>query len=187
MSTTAPRIPPLAIDQLTEEQIAVLGDRNDPRTELNLFKTLVQHPRLLQVYTPFAMQLGRQSILPPRDREILVLRTLAACNESYETAHHLHIGQQLGLTVEEIEAAKSGGADLPPEDQLLIKAVDELLDSHCISDETWAVLADRYTTEQLIEFVFVVGSYTMGSMVNNTLGIQPEVAVEDTWKPTDKD
>lgn len=187
MTTYKTRIPPLNLDALTDEQASVLGDRNDPRCELNLFKTLVQHPSLLKIYTPFAMQLGRQSILPPREREIAVLHTLGRCKEVYETAHHLHIGQKIGLSVAEIESAKQDGAILSAQEQTLIKAVDELMEKYCLSDHTWAALAERYSTEQLIEFVFVVGSYTMGAMVNNTLGIQPETAVEETWKPTDKD
>ena len=68
----------------------------------------------------------------------------------------------------------------------LAKAAEELVREHCISDATWAVLAERYTTKQLIELVFMVANYTLLAMVNNSLGIQTETEVEKAWKPTDE-
>lgn len=186
MSNTSPRVPPIELDQLTDEQACVLGNRNDPRCELNLFKTLVQHPRLLKSYSSLAMQLGADPTIPKRDKEFLILRTLFLCGETYESAHHLYIARQAGLSDQEIESAKHGGTGLAPFEQALVQAAEELVREHCVSDETWAVLAERYTTQQLIETVFMVGCYTMGAMVNNSLGIQPEAAVEKTWKPDQK-
>jgi alkylhydroperoxidase family enzyme len=186
MSKKSTRIVPIKLDDLTDEQIAVFGSRNDPRCELNLFKVLVQHPTLFKNFGPFAMQLGRQTILPLRDKEILVLRTLTLCKENYELVHHLYIARQAGLSDAEIEAAKRGGKGLSAFDLVLVKAAEELVKDHCISDETWAALAARYTTEQLIETVFMVGNYTLMSMVNSSLGILPEKDVENSWKPTQK-
>ncbi|MFC7049864.1 carboxymuconolactone decarboxylase family protein [Emcibacter nanhaiensis] len=186
MALKSPRIAPLNLDDLTDEQITVLGDRNDPRCELNFFKVMIQHPDLLKNYTPFAMQLGRTPTLPFRDKEILILRTLTLCQEEYELAHHHLIARQAaGLTDDEFEAARSGKG-LDAADQVLARTAEELVGNQCISDETWAALAERYSQGQLIELVFMVANYTLLSMVNNSLGIQPEHNVEETWKPTDK-
>ena len=185
MALKSPRIAPLDLDNLTEEQAAVLGDRNDPRCELNFFKVMVQHPDLLKTYTPFAMQLGRTPTLPLRDKEILILRTLTLCQEEYELAHHRVMAQKAGLTDDEFEAAKAGKG-LSESEQVLVRAAEELVQDQCISDETWAVLADGYSKGQLIELVFMVANYTLLSMVNNSLGILPEDNVEAFWKPIDK-
>lgn len=183
MSSKPPRIVPLDPEQLSEEQIAILGDRNDPRGELNFFKVLVQHPQLFGSYTPFAMQLGTRTILPVRDKEVIILRTSALCHETYELAHHLYIAREAGMTDAEIAAAQAGGEGLSPFEQLLIRAVEDLVGNYCISDEIWAALAEHYTTQQLIELVFMVANYTLLAMVNNSLDIRPEEEVEETWKP----
>ena len=183
MLPDAPRIIPLELDQVPDEDVEPFGGRNNPRCELNFFKTLIQHPSLLKSYTPFAMQLGANPLIPLRDKEIVIFRTCFLCHEVYESAHHMHIARQVGLTDDEIEAARYGGAGLPPFERALVTAVEELVSEQCISNETWDVLAERYTTEQLIELVFMVGNYTLLAMVNNSLGIQPEEDVEHAWKP----
>jgi len=186
MTDKSPRITPLALDEIPDELLEPFGGRSNTRCELNFFKILIRHPSLLKNYTPFAMQLGAKPLLPPRDKEILILRTLVLCQETYESAHHLYIAREAGMTDEEIEAARRGGEGLPPFDRALVDAAEELVRVHCVSDDTWAVLAKRYTNEQLIELVFLVANYTLLAMVNNSLGIQPEDDVEHTWKPTQK-
>lgn len=187
MSPKSTRIAPVNLADLPDEQLAAFGGRNNPFCQLNLFKVLVKHLNLLKSYTPFAMQIGRQTILPARDKEIIILRTATLCKENYETSHHLYIAREAGLSDDEIEAAKHGGEALSPFDRVLIRAVEELVKDHCISNETWAALSKRYTPEQLIEAVFMVGNYTLMAMVTNSLNILPEEDVENSWKPTRKD
>jgi 4-carboxymuconolactone decarboxylase len=185
MSANSPRIAPISLDQVPDADMAMFGGRENPRNQLNFFKVLIQNPVLLKKYEPLAMQLGREPSIPSRDKEILILRTSILCGETYELAHHLFIARQAGMSDEEIEAAKNGGAGLSPFEQALARAAEELVRSHCISDDTWAVLAARYTNSQLIEVVFMVANYTLLAMVNNSLGIYPEDQVEHAWKPTD--
>ena len=188
MSKHKVRIPPIDLNDLSEEQGASLGSKDDPRRELNLFKVLVQHPDLFKSYAGLAMRLGTASILPPRDKEIMILRTLALCGETYETAHHDHIAAAAGFNEQEIESARKGGGEgLQPFDLILLAAVEELVKDHCVSDKTWTKLSERYSKEQLMETVFLIGCYTMGSMVNNSLGIQLENEIDKTWKPTQQE
>ena len=57
-------------------------------------------------------------------------------------------------------------------DALLLRAADELYTSRFISEATWNGLADRYTQDQLVEVVLIVGNYTQLTMFQNTLGVQ---------------
>lgn len=186
MPARSRRIAPISLDQVPDADMDRFGGRDNPRNQLNFFKVLIQHPVLLRNYEPLAMQLGREPTIPHRDKEIVVLRTLTLCGESYEMAHHHFIARKVGLTDAEFEAARQGGQGLSPFERALVTAAEELVRQHCISDETWAVLAERYTSSQLIELVFIVANYTLLSMVDNSLGIYPEDQVEHTWKPTDK-
>lgn len=50
-------------------------------------------------------------------------------------------------------------------------AADELHTDRDVSDATWTVLAEHYDAPALVEILFVVGQYTMLSMVANAAGI----------------
>ncbi len=59
-----------------------------------------------------------------------------------------------------------------PFDAALLRAVDELHDDSTISDATWATLAERYSTEQMLDVVFTVGHYHLVSMALNSCGVR---------------
>jgi alkylhydroperoxidase family enzyme len=180
MAHHSARIPPLSPDQFTEEQAQIAGEH----AKFNIARVMVQHPALYRTYIPFAEQLMRRSNLPPRDREILVLRTLALCGEAYEAPHHALIARHIGMTDAEIEAAKTGGEGLPAFERALVSAVEELVRDHSVGEQNWQTLAQRYSRLQLMEAVFLVGAYTMSSMATNSFGVQIEAEAEHiTWNP----
>jgi alkylhydroperoxidase family enzyme len=172
MNSTSSRVPPLEQDQFTEEQAAIAKGWE----HLNFTRTMVQHPALYRAFMPFAEQLMRGTSLAPRERQILILRTLTLCGEVYEASHHTGISHSVGLTDAEIEAVKAGGARLVPFEQALVRAADELVGGYNVSDATWRTLAERYSTSQLMEVVILVGNYTLLSMATKSFGMQPEAA-----------
>jgi 4-carboxymuconolactone decarboxylase len=56
----------------------------------------------------------------------------------------------------------------------LLEAADELHRTQRISDETWRELRPRFDDAQLVEIPFVVGNYTMLSMVANATDVPLE-------------
>jgi 4-carboxymuconolactone decarboxylase len=170
MRPSEPRIPPLSLEKFSDEQAAIAGDH----ARYNFARVMVQHPELYKSFIPFAEQLMRRSSLPAREREILLLRTLALCHESYEAPHHALIARQMGLSDSEITAARAGGDGLTAFEQALLRAAEELVADHCIGDTTWRILAQRYSQSQLMEVVFLVGEYTMSAMATNSFGIPVE-------------
>jgi 4-carboxymuconolactone decarboxylase len=60
-----------------------------------------------------------------------------------------------------------GGAD----DAVLLQAVDDLFENSVVSEATWAGLAKKYSTEQMIDLVFTIGQYNLVSWALNTLGV----------------
>lgn len=173
--TTAGRVPPLSPDLFTEDQKIIAG----AHAQFNFARVMVQHPDLYRVYIPFAEKLMRHSILSPREREILILRTLELCDETYDAPHHRLIAIQAGLTNADIDAAIAGrGKCLSSNEQLLVKAAEELVTDQAISDETWRLLAQYYSRQQLMEIVFLVGNYTMMAMATKSFGITAEEGVD---------
>lgn len=173
MRPTSPRIPMVAPQDFSAEQREIAGDW----AELNFTQMMVQHPGLYRSYMPFGEKLMRGSELPAREREILILRAVELCRETYETAHHVLIARNIGMDEAEIDAARSGGPELPPFERALTRAAEELVLDHCLSDETWARLAERYSRVQLMELVFLVGEYVMLAMVTNSFGMPVEAGL----------
>jgi 4-carboxymuconolactone decarboxylase len=57
---------------------------------------------------------------------------------------------------------------------VLLRAADELVRTHRLSDTAWSGLAERYPTGQIIEICMLVGQYAMLAGVLNSLGVQIE-------------
>lgn len=174
MKVSQPRIEPLPEDLWDAEAKELLPRAQMHGRTLNIFKTLAAHPRLLKRWMVFGNHVLFRSTLPPRERELVILRIGWLCEAEYEWGQHVLIGQQAGLNAEEIARIKLGAdAEGWSEfDATLVRAVDELHADACISDATWQALSARYNTQQLLDLVFAIGQYNLVSMVLNTLGVQ---------------
>lgn len=137
--------------------------------------TLARHPDLARPFLGFNRHLF-ESTLPPRTRELLILRTAALCESAFERVQHEMIARREGLDDEAIARTAEGpdAAGWSAEDAALVRATDELLSNWNISDPTWAALAERLDERQLMDLVFTVGSYAMLAMALNSFGVRPE-------------
>ncbi len=176
MKLSEPRIYPAEINDLDEETKALLGfsQSKSGRRPDNIFCTLARHPALFKHFIVFGGYILTGSTLPPRHREIIILRIGWLCQSAYEWGQHAKIGRRCGLSEEELRRIVRG-ADAEGWNELesaLIRAVDELHQDAFISDRTWARLCDDYDTRQLMDLVFTIGQYNMVSMALNTFGIQ---------------
>lgn len=159
----APRIPPL-----------------DSAEGINISKTLAHHPALSDAWLTFARYVLGDNTLPPRDRELLILRIGYLCGAEYEWGQHSRIARQVGLSDEEILRVTRGPEDAgwSSFDTALLRAADELHDDAYISDGTWAELDARYDTKQLMDVVFTVGEYNLVSMALKTFRVPLDEGVE---------
>jgi alkylhydroperoxidase family enzyme len=106
--------------------------------------------------------------LDKRQHEILALRTAQNCGSEFEWGEHARFARAAGLTDEEIDRIAVGAdGGWRRAEQLLIIAADELHRDTTICLATWSELATHYSSAQLVEAIFVVGQYTMLSMVAN--------------------
>jgi 4-carboxymuconolactone decarboxylase len=158
-------------DAADEELLAMVGELS----RLNIFTTMLRHPRFFKRWVPYGAVLLRGS-LPVRDRELLILRTAHRCHCVYKWGHHEAIATAAGMTAEEIERVRdnrvwSGWSGF---DAALIRAADELHDDQRISDPTWDTLAERYDHKQLIELPMLVGHYHAVAFTLNSLGVELE-------------
>ena len=175
---TTPRIPPLAPGEGDAQTAELLAELDGNVGASHIFTTLVRHPGLFRKWSPFGGKLLTGK-LPARDRELLILRTGWRCQSVYEWGQHVRIALASGVSQDEVDRVKAGpdAAGWDPFDAVLLRAADELHDDGCITDATWATLAERYDTQQLIEVPMVVGHYHLVAFTLNSLGVQREPGV----------
>ena len=176
MRLSQPRVQPLdpeTAEGLAKEQLERAAERGPV---LNITRTLANYPELSRAWGRFARHVLSESSLPPRERELVILRMGWNCRSGYEFGQHRRIGQEAGLTLEEVERVKQGpdAEGWSDHERALLRATDELHADAFISDETWNELAARYDTRQLMDVVFAAGQYNLVSMALNTLGVQLE-------------
>jgi alkylhydroperoxidase family enzyme len=159
---------------MTAPRIAPLPAKGDPPS-LNIFRTLDHNHELFKGFLALGTHLLRGDTLPPREREIVILRTGWACGSEYEFGQHTVIGRQAGLTDSEIaRLADAGTGGWSPDDQALVNMVDELCTANAVSDHTWAVLAGRWTDAELLELLVLTGYYRLVSGLLNSAGVALE-------------
>jgi 4-carboxymuconolactone decarboxylase len=174
------RIPPLPESERDEKTKELLQPLQVDGVDLNIFSTLVRHPRLFKRWSAFGGTLLVRGELPARDRELLILRTAWNCKADYEWGQHARIARTSGLSDDEIARAALG-PDAPkwsPLDAALLRACDELHRESSISEATWHVLAGSYDDQQLIEICMVIGQYHLVAFTLNSLGVEREPGVE---------
>ncbi|HYE38798.1 MAG TPA: carboxymuconolactone decarboxylase family protein [Ramlibacter sp.] len=176
----APRIPPLE-PPYDDELQTLLTKMTPPGAPeiLALFRVLAHHPALAQRMAGWGgFLLGRNALLPLRDREVVIDRACARCGAEYEWGVHVAaFTQAAGFTPEQNRAIADPSADdavLTERDRLLVQLVDELHETAQVSDALWAELARHWTQPQLIELLLLAGWYRAISYVCNAARVPLE-------------
>ena len=160
-----------------QEERASGDERKSPPSML---KTVAHHPELMEPLLDFATVISHQGALSRRDSELLALRVAWNCRSEFEWGHHADYARDAGLSDEEIlrVAAGPNASSWSSSERALLEAADDLHTHQYVSDEVWASLAAEYSEKQLVEVLFVVGEYTMLSMVVNSAGVELEPGYE---------
>jgi alkylhydroperoxidase family enzyme len=174
-----PRIPVPENSELRDDVAALLpqiapAGREPART----MAVLARQPDLLAPFLGWAAALALQGVLAHRDHELLALRAAWRCGSDFEWAEHVEYARAAGLDDIDIAAvAQTSVTSWAGREAALLQAADELIVGADVSDSTWQELTAHFDPPALVEIVFVVGQYTMLSMVANAAGIDaPEGA-----------
>jgi alkylhydroperoxidase family enzyme len=139
----------------------------------NVLTTMMRHPTMAGPFLAYNNVLLRAPALEPRLRELMVLRVAWRTRSEYEWVQHVRMAARSGITADEVEAIGAGAtaASWSELEADLLAATDQLLDRFRIDDESWARLAQHLDERQLLEVLFVVGTYTCLAMAFNSVGL----------------
>jgi alkylhydroperoxidase family enzyme len=150
-----------------------MAERNKVNGEvINIFRVLMQNPKLTRSWARFAGYIMGRLSLPVRDRELLILRIGWLNQAPYEWEQHVRISKSAGLTDDEIDRVSKGPkAGWDKHEAALLQAADDLREKSVVSDETWKQLSERYSIEQMMDAVFTIGQYNLVSWALNSFGV----------------
>ena len=144
--------------------------------QLNVVRTLANHPDLAVAYMSFGTYVLGRSSLPDRVRELTTLRTAWLCNSHYEWDHHARRARLAGMTDAEIDGTRVG-SDSPVWsglDRDVLTAVEQLHQDTSIGDDVWGRLSRHLDQRQLLDLLFAVGCYVTLAMALNGLRVAQE-------------
>jgi 4-carboxymuconolactone decarboxylase len=195
---TGPRVKPLLPPEWDEVQLDALGafpkslqfvldkwkaGKGDVRG-MNVLGTMAYHPALTKAYMTFNAHVAGASSLDVRTREIAILRLSWLRKAEYEYVQHIILGLRAGLTHEEIERIEQGpdAAGWSADDADILRAADELCANAKLSKPTWDRLSARFSLQQVMDLIFIIGCYEVLAMAVNSFNsdIEPGVAPLDT-------
>lgn len=182
-----PRLPPLDRQSVAAEVQAatahlrggVVGDA--PAMPLDaipeIMFTMCRYPDLWQKIMDLSIQIqGPNSVLPLRERKLLILRTGWLCQAPYEFGEHVNLAKRAGLTTQEIERIIVGSSapEWNAHERALLRAVEELHEDAMIGDKTWAQLSQRLNEHQLVELTVLIGQFVATAYFQNSLRLRLE-------------
>lgn len=181
------RLEPATAERMDERTREILGETVAPVSSLegrergvggplDILRTIAHHPRLLEPFLGFAATLATRGVLARRESELLALRAAWNCGSAFEWGHHVRYARAAGLDGAEIERIAEGpaAAGWSERERLLLEVADELHRGQDVSDATWRRMRGCFDDAQLVEIPFVVGIYTMLSMVAKSTGVPLE-------------
>lgn len=161
------RQPSISRDQWTEEVLDLFGVLEgdygrENGSRYNYTHWLANHPVLGRKFMEFNLALTT-GMFPPRLREIAVLRVSHRFQSEYEWNLHVQISAQYGVGPDEIAAVQVGPDDpiWSQDERLCLLATDALCDRNDIDDDLWAALSARFDKKEVVELLFLVGTYSM--------------------------
>ena len=176
-----PRIPPMTAEEIGPEALAIVkslrksvGLNPDDMSAVPDYTSIIlRHSGLYAKFGDWGLELLAKGALPPRERELAILRTGWLCRAPFEWGEHVAFGKRIGLSSEDIARIQRGSSDpaWSAQDRAILRAVEELHADAMVSDATWAELARHFDQKQLIELPFVVGHYHMVAFYQNALRI----------------
>ena len=139
--------------------------------------TLCQWPDLWDKYMQLALQTqGPKAMLPPRYRQLAILRTGWLLQAPYEWGEHVKHSKHVGITSAEIERviAGAGAPEWTPVERAILSTADELREGAMVCDATWDALGQELDDGQRFELLVLIGQFTTTAYFQNALRLRLE-------------
>lgn len=169
----------LADGEFDDDQTAISRSYRVNGSVINVVRLFARFMPFFRAYKPFGLHGMSRAALDPRVRELAILRIAVLNRCDYEWGHHVRMGQQAGLSAEEVDRVRRGSEDpdWSPDDALVLRATDAIRHDAQLDDATYERLLSLLGETQLFELLVAVGNYNLVSTILNVAGVPLEPGI----------
>lgn len=169
----------------SREQHALMAPMVERDTANNLFRTLVRHPPAFRGFLGWASHvLSKANALPPRLRELAILRTASRGRCAYVWSQHVAIARRAGLGDAEIAAIGGRGNLAWSEvDRIILAACDAMHEAQTLGDALWSQIAELFEEPARMDLVFTIAQYSQLALIANAFAIERDTGLDDVPLP----
>ncbi|MGY6271099.1 carboxymuconolactone decarboxylase family protein [Achromobacter denitrificans] len=146
-----------------EARIAAARGRISP-----LYQALLNSPAVVEGWEAMLTAIRQKTSLPPRLRELIILRVATLNRAPYEFEAHVPYALAAGMPPALVEQLREGPepaglSGLAPGEAEVLALTDAMTRDIEVPDSVFAPLRARYDDTQLVELAATVGAYNMVS------------------------
>lgn len=169
------RHPYPSIDNLPEELAKEISVRVTPGRG-NVWRMLLWTPDSASKFIDYSEAVRHRNAIPPKIRELIILRVGHLCGAAYEVHHHKRIAREVGMTETSIAASTIGSTapGIDEAERFALQMADELVTDKQLSQGTFDKAVQAYGVRTVADIILIVGFYTMACMFLNSFGIEIE-------------
>ncbi|MFO8102494.1 MAG: carboxymuconolactone decarboxylase family protein [Dehalococcoidia bacterium] len=148
-------------------------------TVLNLYRTLAHSPSTLSNFVKLGNGLFDQAELPPKIREITILRIATLLGSEYELNQHVPIALEAGVTREQIENIHEW-AESPhfnKDEKAALGYADQVTINVRVNDRVFRMLRRYFSERSIVELTVAIGYWGMVARVLQSLEVESDANV----------
>ena len=130
---------------------------------LNLYKVAAHSPKVLLNLIRLGNSIIGRTELPPKLREIVILRVARLTGSEYEWAQHAPVALQVGVSQKQLDAISDwkNSAEFNNEERAVLQYTDEVAQQVKVTDQTFNTLKNFFSEQLIVELTMTIGYYEM--------------------------
>lgn len=142
----------------------------------NLYKAIANQPAALRAHLELSRHVRKDSLVPPKIRELAILATGYALGSDYEAYQHTIAARGVGVEEEKLAAFPDwASSDVFSVEELeVLRFADQLARTRTVDDATYRAIADRYGDAYAVDLTVTCGFYHYCAAVLGALRIELE-------------
>ena len=151
---------------------------------INLYKAVANSPRLLLNFIRLGNSVMGKTELPPKLRELAILRVAKLTGSEYEWAQHVPMALEVGLSQKQLDSISGWkpSSDFNEMERTVLQYTDEVTQQVKVADQTFTRLKNFFNEPTIVELTITIGYYGMVARLLVPLQVEIDESVGSVGK-----